>query len=165
MKRLAVCAVVTGAVIAVGAAAAALPRAGVLVIGNSLGGVQLGATKAAVRAKLGSFYGMCDGCADPTWYFTYRPYAAEGLGVTFRDGRAVAVYTLWKPPGWHTQDGLRLGAPVAQVTRRYGSLPVTKCGTYDALTLLKAGNITAFYVVGGRLWGFGLVGAGVSVCR
>jgi hypothetical protein len=165
MKRATVCAIFTAAALAASAAAAALPRAGVLVVGNSLGGVRLGETESAVRAKLGSFFGFCDGCAERTLYFTYRPYAPEGLAVTFRSDRAVAIYTLWRPPGWHTREGLLLGAPQSQVTKRYGSLPSTDCATYKALTLLRGGNVSAFYVVDGRVWGFGLVGAGVSVCR
>jgi hypothetical protein len=165
MKRATVCAVVTVAALATSASAATLPHAGVFAVGNSLGTVQLGETEPAVRAKLGSFFGLCNGCAERTLYFTYRPYAPEGLAVTFRSNRAVAIYTLWRPPAWHTRDGLLLGAPVRQVTQRYRSLPSTNCGSYEALTLLRGGNVSAFYVVDKRVWGFGLVGAGVSVCR
>jgi hypothetical protein len=165
MRRAAVCAVIAVAALAASAAVAALPRAGVLVVGNSLGGVQLGETESAVRAKLGSFFGICDGCAERTLYFTYRPYAPEGLAVTFRSKRAVAIYTLWRPPGWHTREGVRLGDVVAKVNKTYGQLPITQCGTYFALTRSQRDSVSVFYTVEGRLWGFGLLTPRVSVCR
>ena len=83
---------------------------GALVAGSSLGGVRLGEPAAQVRAALGGSYGVCSGCARPTWYFTYRPFAQPGLGVELTGGRVSAVYTLWQPSGWHGPQGLVLGA-------------------------------------------------------
>ena len=84
---------------------ARLPVQGVVVPGTSLGGVHLGATRAAVRAAWGTTYGRCRGCRDETWYFTYRKFTAQGAGVSFRSGRVVALFTLWAPPGWRTSRG------------------------------------------------------------
>jgi hypothetical protein len=147
------------------ALAFALPQHGVLVPGRSLGGVRLGATKTDVRAAWGSFFGVCRGCTDETWYFTYRPFTSVGAGVSFRAGRAVALFTLWAPPGWRTNRGLRIGEPEARVTAVYGALPRVECGAYAALIETRAATTTAFYVRDGRVWGFGLTRAGALVCR
>ena len=151
--------------IATGAAAAAPPRSGVLAPGEKLGGVRLGATPAAVRAAWGRRHGVCRGCREPTWYFNYRPFAPQGAGVTFRRGRAAALFTLWSPPGWRTTSGIRLGDDVARVTRQHGALLRTECGGYYALTLGHGRVRTDFYVVGGTLWGFGLRRPALPPCR
>ncbi len=132
MGRVLACASVL-ALVATTPAAAALPRAGALVPGRSLGGVRLGEPAAQVRTGLGGFYGVCRGCARPTWYFTYRPFDEHGLGVELTGGRVSAVYTLWQPPGWHGPRGLRLGAVEAQVTALAGTLLPVSCGSYEAL--------------------------------
>src|SRR5919202_255612 len=95
------------------ALALALPQHGVLVPGRSLGGLRLGATRAEVRTAWGASYGRCRGCADETWYFTYRAFTPQGAGVSFRSGRAVALFTLWSPPGWRTSRGLTIGDAIA----------------------------------------------------
>ncbi len=146
-------------------AALALPAAGVLVPGKSLGGVRLGATEAQVRAAWGPRVGVCRGCPERTLYFTYKRFAPQGAGATFRKGRAVALFTLWWPPGWRTKDGVHLGASVGEVADRYGILPRTDCDGYYALTLPRRRSVTAFYFVGTRLWAFGLLRPGVSICR
>lgn len=134
-------------------------------VGHSLGSVHLGAAAASVRSALGPSYGVCRGCADTTWYYTYRRFEQQGLGVAFRRGRVVAVFTLWQPPGWHTARGTRLGARIATVKLVYRPTDEVHCGTYSALTLRIGDTVTAFYATRGRLWGFGLLRAGVPVCR
>ena len=79
--------------------------------------------------------------------------------------RAVAAFTLWKPPGWHTSDGLALGESEARITEVYGALTRVECGGYSALKMRKGGAITVFYVFEGALWGFGLTRPDVLVCR
>jgi hypothetical protein len=136
---------------------AALPPAGTFVPGRSLAGVRLGEPAAEVRAQLGRDFGLCRGCARTTWYFTYRRFDDKGLAVELTRGRVSAVYTLWKPPGWHTKSGLSLGAPQANVPH---AIPVT-CSGYEAFV----SGTSVYYVVGGTLWGFGLVQRGRSPCR
>jgi hypothetical protein len=166
MKRTLVCACLAIAALTIATpSTAALPRHGVLVVGRSLGGVQLGDSAPSVREKLGDFYGVCDGCAETTWYFTYRPYAPEGVGVTFRRGHVVAVFTLWRPPGWRTADGVRLGDEVSRVTGRYGRFAEASCGSYSGISVRRGSSVTVFYVVDARLWGFGLLRPSVAVCR
>jgi hypothetical protein len=141
--------------------ATALPQHGVLVPGQSLGRVELGDTATQVQRKIGRFYGVCHGCAQPTWYFTYKKFEAQGLGVEFRKGRVDAVFTLSTPPGWSTDGGLDLGAPQKSLPK----LPSVTCKNYTALVARSPGAVTAYYVAQGELFGFGLVRPRAAVCR
>ena len=164
MRRALACATVL-ALAAAAPAAARLPRLGALVPGRSLGNVRLGEPAAQVRAALGGFYGACRGCSVPTWYFTYRAFEQHGLGVELTGGRVSAVYTLWQPPGWRGPKGLVLGATEAAVDARLGPLLPIACTGYTALVHDQPQARTAYYVLNGRLWGFGLLGAKASPCR
>ena len=140
---------------------AALPPAATFVPAASLAGVHLGDTAVDVRVRFGSDYGRCRGCATPTWYFTYRRFDDKGVGVELAGGRVVAVYTLWQPPGWHATNGLRLGAPEGAVTKRVGAFVPVACSGYTALL----NGTSAYFIVDGKLWGFGLFRKGRSPCR
>ncbi len=146
-------------------AAAELPKAGALVPGRSLGGIRLGESPRAVRAALGTFYGACRDCARRTWYFTYRPFDRHGLAVEFTRGRVSGVYTLWRPARWHAPDRLGFGSPVLAVHTLTGAGRTVVCRGYDALVRDAKHARTAYYVYGGRLWGFGLFLRGESPCR
>jgi hypothetical protein len=146
-------------------AAASLPRAGVLVPGQSLGGVRLGESPAAVRAALGTFYGTCRGCPRRTWYFTYKPFDRHGLAVEFTGGKVSAVYTLWRPAGWHGPHELGFGSSVLAVHHLAHASRAVTCIDYEALARDSGHARTAYYLVGGRLWGFGLFRRGASPCR
>jgi hypothetical protein len=148
-----------------GVAAAAPPRDGALVPGRSLGGVRLGDTAQQVRARLGRDYGVCRGCATTTWYYTYKPFAQKGLAVELTKGQVSAVWTVWQPDGWHAAKGLRLGAVEEQVNAVAGPLVPLVCSGYDALTRDDAGVRTAYYIVDGKLWGFGLLRRRANPCR
>jgi hypothetical protein len=153
------------ALILAASAAAGLPRGGALVPGRSLGGVVLGESPRAVRAALGTFYGTCRGCPRRTWYFTYRPFDRHGLAVEFARGRVSAVYTLWRPAGWHAPRRLGLGASVLAVHRLAGASRTITCTDYEALVRDSPHARTAYYLLNGRLWGFGLFPRGTSPCR
>ena len=146
-------------------AAADLPKAGVLVPGRSLGGVRLGESPRSVRAALGGSYGVCRGCPRRTWYFTYGPFDKHGLAVEFTRGRVSGVYTLWRPAGWHGPHKLGFGSSVLAVHRLAGASRTVVCHSYEALVRDTTGARTAYYLVQGRLWGFGLFGRGASPCR
>ena len=146
-------------------AAAGLPRAGTLVPGHSLGGIRLSETMHAVRAALGHRFGVCNDCARPTWYFTYKPFDPHGLAVEFLHRRVAAVYTLSQPKGWRATNGLRLGATPLQVHNRAGRLHTITCDGYDALVADRLGSRTAYFLYNGSLWGFGLFLAHSSPCR
>lgn len=157
---------VLAAALAVTASSAALPpRNGVFVPGASLGGLRIGMTPSQVRAAWGSTYGRCRNCRELTWYFNYAPFSPQGAGVEFRRGRVAAVFTLWSPAGWATSRGLRIGDAEARVTEVYGGLSRSECGTYHVLLLPRGRVVSAFYVVDGRVWGFGLLRAPSRPCR
>jgi hypothetical protein len=153
------------ALVALVASTGSLPKAGTLDPGRSLGGVRLGDSQAQVRATLGRFYGVCDGCTTPTWYFTYGKWTRAGLAVELEGGRVSAIYTVWRPPGWRTGAGLRLGAPRGQVASLAGQLVPVVCPGYDALVRDARGTRTAYYLLHDRLWGFGLMKARANPCR
>jgi hypothetical protein len=150
--------------LAVAAAIGALPHGALFVPGRSLAGVRLGEPAAQVRASLGP-HGVCESCTTATWYFTYAKFTQPGLAVEVRAGRVAAAYTIWQPQGWHTPSGLRLGAVEGQVTKLGGQLTPIECPGYSALVRDVGAVRTAYYVVGGKLWGFGLVPAGTNPCR
>ena len=145
--------------------ALALPLHGTLVPGRTLGGLRVGSSAAHVRAAWGTRYGICRGCSRRTWYFTYTRYQPQGAGVEFRNGRVVALFTLWSPTGWRTSDGLRIGDPPARIERIYGPLTKLDCGTYDAYELPRGRLVTTFYVFAEKVWGFALSRSDVPVCR
>ncbi|HJU35825.1 MAG TPA: hypothetical protein VJ716_00205 [Gaiellaceae bacterium] len=146
-------------------AAAALPKAGRLVPGRSLGGIRLGESPRAVRHALGTFYGACRGCRRRTWYFTYRPFEKQGLAVEFTRGRVSGIYTLWRPKGWHAGHGLGFGSSPLAVHALVGSTQTVVCRGYEALAQDTVHVRTVYYLVDGRLWGFGLFRRGASPCR
>jgi hypothetical protein len=156
---------VLSAVVIVSAADGAPPRSGLVVPGRSLGGLRLGATQAQVRAHWGSQYGRCRGCPAPTWYFSYRRFEPQGAGVTFRDGRAIALFTLWSPPDWRTNRGVAIGDSPARVAGIYGTLLRTPCTNYYALTIPSKRATTAIYVFDDQVWGFALLARGQRICR
>lgn len=164
MRRVVVCAALA-ALCASPAAAGALPAAGVLVPGLSLGGVRPQDVSTDVRARLGTFYGVCRGCARTTWYFTYKPFDQRGLAVELAAGRVAAVYTLWQPTGWRSSQGLDLGTAEAAVTTLAGPLLTVECDGYRALVRDGRTRRTVYYVADGRLWGFGLFAARETPCR
>ena len=145
-------------------AAAGLPKAGTLVPGSSLGGVRIGESSSAVRAELGRFYGVCSDCSRRTWYFTYRPFGKQGLAVEFEQGRVSGAYTLWRPPGWHA-NRLPIGSTPLAVHVLAGRTRTVTCEGYTALVRDSADARTAYYLFGGRLWGFGLFRRGAAPCR
>lgn len=161
--RIAVVAAIALAIVQV--AQAAPPRKGVVVPGLALGGLTLGSTRAEVRAAWGSRYGICRDCAAPTWYFNLKPFEPQGAGVSFRQGHAVALFTIWSPPDWRTDRGLRIGDPSARIVALYGPMLQRNCGTYSAMTLRRGRTTTSFYVVSEQVWGFGLSLPSEPVCR
>lgn len=146
-------------------AVATPPRAGVLVPGKRLGGLELGATRARATAVWGRKHGVCRDCRIQTWYFNLRPLEPQGVGVSFRRGRAVALFTVWGPQDWRTNRGLGIGDPAARIAGIYGALLRTTCGNYSAFTLRRGKTITSFYVVNEQVWGFGLSLATEPVCH
>ena len=166
-KRIPLAALTALAAVSVTASAlAAPPRAGTLVPGKQLGGLELGATRAQVNAQWGRRHGACRDCRETTWYFNFRRFEPQGAGVSFRHGRAVALFTLWSPPDWRTNRGLAIGDPAARVAGIYGpALLRTTCTNYYALSLPRRHTTTAIYIFDNQVWGFALLARGQRVCR
>jgi hypothetical protein len=163
-RALGALAAAVGIALAVPAAAWAPPRTGELVPGSSLGGVRLGMTKAEVLATWGKRHGVCRGCPEPTWYFNYQPFEPQGTGVTFDHGRVAQAFTVWRPVGWRTPEGLFLGAKASDVARIYGSLDKRQCASYEALLIPGKRVTSVFYVFRDKVWGFGLMRPDSSPC-
>ena len=158
-------AVIALAAVLAPAAASAPPGAGVVVPGRSLGGIELGATKAEVERRWGRAYGLCRGCPFETWYFNYYAFQPRGVGVEWRGDRVAALYTLYQPLGWRTPKGLELGDRLSRLTGVYGPLETRRCGGYTAHVLPGRNATTVFYVLRDRLWAFGLSRPGLALCR
>jgi len=148
------------------AALATPPENGILVPGESLGGVRLGWTLPRVERAWGRTSGRCRDCTVATRYFNRVPYHPEGAAVELRHGHVTAVLTLWAPRGWHTDRNVYIGEPERRVRTVYGDVRRRRCAGFDALLLRRRGLAqTVVYVVDGTLWGFGLLAAGEPVCR
>ena len=140
------------------------PKQGTLVPFKSLGGIRLGMTPAQVTAAWGTKHGRCHGCPEATWYFTYRPFTPTGAGVSFKAGHVDAVFTLWSPLGWH-EGTLAIGDDKQSLLTDFPTAIRVPCSNYDAYIVTHAGVTTAFYVFGGKLWGFALTPSNAPACR
>ncbi len=130
--------------------------------GVSLGGVELEMTEEEVRRAWGGRFGVCRDCARPTWYFNQRPFEPQGAGVTFRRGRVAHVFTLWRPDGWRTRDGIELGDPRAELGRL--TQDERTCEGYTAFVSPGERGDSVFYVHRDEVWGFGLIRPGADPC-
>ena len=112
----------------------------------------------------GRAFGRCRGCAVETLYFNRFAFRPEGAAVELAGDRVVAVFTLWAPPGWRTEQGLRIDEPLFRLEATYRPLRRTACAGYDAYTLPGSGPRSVVYVLDDRVWGFALLGRGRPVC-
>jgi hypothetical protein len=147
-----------------GSAAAEPPTGGMFSPGTSLAGVELGMTRAQVLETWGPRHGECRACRQTTWYFNESPFQPEGVGVVFRGGRVVHAFTVWKPEGWSTPEGLELGQQAGEIGATYGELAEEDCLDYVALLREDANATSAFYVYDEQVWGFGLMVPSRSPC-
>ena len=160
----------TGAALAAGAVAVGVsagaepPTGGTFTPGKSMAGVELGMTRAQVLEAWGQRHGECRDCRQPTWYFNESPFQPEGVGVVFRNGRVVHAFTVWRPKGWSTPEGLEVGQQAGEVGAAYGELAEEDCLDYVALVQEDATATSAFYVYDEQVWGFGLMVPGRSPC-
>ena len=148
----------------VGSSAAEPPTGGTFTPGQSMAGVELGMTRAQVLEAWGQRHGECRGCRQTTWYFNENAFQPEGVGVVFRGGRVVHAFTVWKPEGWSTPQGLVLGQQAGEIGATYGELAEEDCGDYVALVREDPTTTSAFYVYDEQVWGFGLLAPGRSPC-
>lgn len=145
---------------------AALPVRGMLISGQSLGGVSLGDSPADVEATWGTDYTVCTTCTQTTWYFTY-PTKPVGAAVIFdKTDRAIAVFTLGTPFGWRSEKGLPLGDDVHSLTALYPAPQMAwkSCIGYSALSARRGTTVTSIYTQAEVVYGFALTVPGRSVC-
>ena len=113
----------------------------------------------------GSRHGVCRDCRQVTWYFNLKPFEPQGAAVVFRRGRVVRAFTVWRPRGWRTDEGLELGATSGALAKAYPGLRSRSCTRYTAFLRAETVRTTSvFYVYRGRLWGFGLMRPRLSPC-
>ena len=93
--------------------------------GRSLGGIELGATKAQVERQWGRAYGIRLRARDLVFQLLRLPAARRRRRVAERHGGG--VFTIYQPLGWRTRKGLELGDPARRVTALYGPLEVVGC--------------------------------------
>ena len=164
MRRSLVALAALTALLAVTPAASAPPAKGVLVPGDSLGGISVGMTKAEVLHVWGARRGVCRECPQTTWYFNFKKFVAQGAGVVFSGSRVTHVFTIWSPDGWRSADGLSLGAPESEVDAKLVLNDERLCEGYDALVAAGKTASTVYYLYDKRLWGFGLTKPGANPC-
>ncbi len=154
-----------------------LPKKGIVIVGKSLAGVQLGHTSAKVKQLWGKGYKVCpkDVCKDQTWLYFYPPGTVDpgvdpvggvvGAAVRFRNDKAVAVFTLGATLGWRTTQGLKVADPSSKVYEIYGEPKFTNCIGYQALSLQGGKMVTSIYLTSGVVYGFALTVRGLPVCQ
>lgn len=163
-----------------GRAAGVIPQHGIFVVGKTLAGVGLGYTQAQVKQRWGSLYTLCTAkplctLAAPVWLFLPPIGEPLGVGVRFRNGKTVAVFTLGTPGvnplssgglgGWKTNGGLGMFDPVTTIYSLYPAAAIsTQCILYNALSM-RAGNVTSsFYISSGTVYGFALTAPHEPIC-
>jgi hypothetical protein len=143
----------------------ALPKQGVLVSNQSLAGIRLGDSKAAVMKLWGGRFTRCGGCTPETWFYFYPPPADPvGAGVEFRNGKVVAVFTLGSPAGWRTSSGIRVGQILG--FPHAGDPQWLSCNGYGAKPAARSGSAVASILTqGAAVYGFALTRPSVSPCH
>jgi hypothetical protein len=141
---------------------ARLPAAGVLINGESLGGVRLGDTPAAVRQVWGHNFVVCEGCTPTTWFYWDRTGVA-GAGVEFRQGHVTRVYTLGRTVGWRSQDGLKVGSYMSAKELHEKSV-WKNCAGYSAKLEPSHNAVSSVFTIGPVVYGFSLTRPSESVC-
>ena len=88
-------------------------------------------TSKQVLAAWGERHGVCRSCRQDDLVLQLRAFHARRAPVSsFASGRVVHVFTVWRPSGWQTPEGLALGDPPSDVSRLYGSLDRRDCTGY-----------------------------------
>ena len=141
------------------------PVDGVLVPGKSLAGVSLGDTTAQVRKLWGKRFTICRGCFPTTWFYWSPTGGPFGAGLTLRQGRVTAVFTLGSPTGWHMAGG---GPRVGQLLDHFnnpGNATQRTCRGYGATSTRTGKIVTSILTQGQAVYGFALTRPSESVCH
>jgi len=142
----------------------ALPVHGILVSGQSLGGVHLGDTANTVRVLWGHKFTICEGCKPTTWFYFRTKGDPVGAGVTFRHGRVTGIYTLGMTHGWRTADGVKVGDILSSpALNDQGKWKL--CAGYSAKSKRSSNAVTSILTVGPAVYGFSLTRPNESICH
>jgi hypothetical protein len=169
------------------------PSHGVVVPGQSIGGITLGMTEQQVEQHWGHGFFVCTKCGkNLVWLFEYP--GAEPLGAAIKfdapasagvtptstktttskvpstlaklnaSAKVVAVFTLGSPLGWGTK-GAMMFDPVSNVYNLFGNTGDAQCIGYDALTVRIGSSTMSFYTASGVIYGYALTAPTQSPCQ
>jgi hypothetical protein len=138
------------------------PVQGVLVPGRSLGGIKLGDTGGKVLALWGRDYTMLPG-QPMTWLYLSQTGDPYGAGVSFREGKVTAIFTLGGIRGWRRSDGLRVGQLFSKFNDPQGK--TTACDGYGAISSHERNAVTSILTNGQSVYGFALTRPSEPVCH
>jgi hypothetical protein len=139
-----------------------LPVNGVLVPGESLGGIRLGDTGGKVMELWGRDYTMISG-QPMTWIYMSPTGDPYGAAVSFREGRVTAIFTLGGIEGWRRSDGLRVGQTLSTFNDPQGT--TTACVGYGATSTRTGDAVTSILTNGQSIYGFALTRPNEPVCH
>jgi len=138
------------------------PVNGVLVPGESLGGIRLGDSGGKVMQLWGRDYTMISG-QPMTWIYMSPTGDPYGAAVSFREGKVTAIYTLGGITGWRRSDGLRVGQLFSTFNDPQGR--ATACDGYGALSSHGPDAVTSILMQGQSVYGFALTRPTEPICR
>jgi hypothetical protein len=138
------------------------PVNGVLVPGKSLGGIRLGDSGGKVLALWGRNFTMLPG-QPMTWLYLSPTGDPYGAGVSFREGKVTAIFTLGGIKGWRRSDGLRVGQIFSKFNDPNGS--TTACVGYGATSTRNGDAVTSILTNGQSIYGFALTRPSEPVCH
>jgi len=138
------------------------PVNGVLVPGQSLGGIRLGDTGGKVLTLWGRDFTMLPG-QPMTWLYMSPTGDPYGAGVSFREGKVTAIFTLGGITGWHRSDGLRIGQIFSKFNDPNGR--TTACVGYGAISSHARDAVTSILMQGQSVYGFALTRPSEPVCH
>lgn len=138
------------------------PVNGVLVPGKSLGGIRLGDSGGRVLARWGRDFTMLPN-KPMTWLYMSPTGDPYGAGVSFRDGKVIAIFTLGGIRGWHRSDGLRVGQIFSKFNDPNGT--TVACDGYGAISSPGRNAVTSILTQGQSVYGFALTRPSEPVCR
>jgi hypothetical protein len=179
---------------AAGARSTNFPSRGLVVPGQTIGGISLGMTELQVLQRWGHNYQLCVKCGpDLTWLYEYPGSEPLGAAVKFNvpastavtttkpstgtttskskkpvppppAGKVVAVFTLGSPTGWGAK-GAMMYDPVSNIYNLFGNTGDAQCIGYDALTVRIGANTMSFYTASGVIYGFAMTAPSQSPCQ
>jgi hypothetical protein len=165
------------------------PAKGIVVPGQSIGGITLGMTEQQVEQRWGHNFSICHKCgSNLVWLYEYPGSEPLGAAIKFNvpesanakttttgkttvttlvpnaSAKVIAVFTLGSPVGWGTK-GAMMFDPVSNVYNLFGNTGDAQCIGYDALTVRIGQTTMSFYTASGVIYGYALTAPSQSPCE